>query len=158
MRSIDKKKICPEVTWFIQSWILQKVRKFTNQFSRPGKSLMNFLFWQLKQVQLVLYCGQILLKILSLEKTFNGRQRSLRSLLPQHCIVVTVCLQCIMGQTIYTKLGSGKVFNFATKNLCEPCEELTLFNFEMSTVQCHCNDTLCLELSTIPILFVFPVA
>ena len=32
-------------------------------------------------------------------------------------------------------LGLGKVFNFATKNLCEPCEEVTLFKFEMSTVQ-----------------------
>ena len=32
-------------------------------------------------------------------------------------------------------LGLEKVFYFATKNLCEPCEEVTLLNFEMSTVQ-----------------------
>ena len=81
------------------------------------------------------------LKISSLAKTFNRRPRSLRSLLRQHCIVVTVCSQCIMGQTIYTKLGSGKrnyyfgkrlekVFNFATKNLCEPCIRKCHFSFK----------------------------
>ena len=127
---------------FIQSWILEKVLKFAQQFFRPGKSLENRdKVWKNSKKSEFFPRGQIPFN-LAHAKTFNHRMRisfiilyvRIAPWLPCICSaswkkfdscvsLLTTYLLTLSLEKIKHCFGKSleKVLNFGSKNLYEPC-------------------------------------
>ena len=126
-----------------ESWILKKVLKFVQLFSRRGKSLEEMKSGKSDKKSWVFFfksttnaSGVNFFFVFFLEVLFNlfrmfaaHHEKKLCSCVSRALLSTCLITLSLEKEIIVLEKGLEKVLNFGSKNLCEPCYQLFAWQF-----------------------------